>query len=362
MSLKVVIVGCGKIADAHAEEISKMPFARLVAACDVEELMAEQLAIRYAIPAYFSDLDEMLEATQPDVVHIATPPQFHVSLGQRAMEAGCHVFIEKPLALHYRDAVHLIDYAERCGRKLTVGWLANFDPAALTMQKMLQAGVIGEPVHLDSFYGYDFSGPFGPAFLRDTGHWLHGLPGKLFHNTIDHLLNKFPQFMPDDPPEVTAWAHQFHDLGVPGVYDELRVMIRCGRVTANAVFSGSAKPLAHRLTVYGTRSIVEVDHVARTAVTLQAPTMPSAIGRLLPAFSQARSYWRAGLANAKAFWRSEFHYFAGMNQLISSFYRSILDNTPPPIPYHQLLWVYSVIDDVFSQIGEAEGSTLTCVR
>jgi hypothetical protein len=133
-------------------------------------------------------------------------------------------------------------------------------------------------------------------------------------------------------------------------------------VTANAVFSGSAKPLAHRLTVYGTRNIVEVDHISRTAVTLQAPKMPGAVGRLIPAFTQANSYWKAGLANAKAFWRSDFHYFAGMNRLISSFYESILNNTPPPIPYSQLLWVCSVTDEVFSQIGAMEERRLVCAR
>jgi predicted dehydrogenase len=259
--------------------------------------------------------------------------------------------VEKPLALNYRDASWIIDYAELARRKVTVGWLANFDPAAIAMQRLMRCGVLGEPVHLDTFYGYDFAGPFGPAFLRDTGHWLHGLPGKLFHNTIDHLLNKLPQFMPDDPPEITAWAHQFRDLGVDGFQDELRIMIRCGRVTANAVFSGCAKPLAHRLTVYGTRNILEVDHISRTAVMLEAPRMPSAIGRLLPAFSQASSYLRAGVQNARSFWNSEYHYFAGMSCLISAFYASILEDTPPPIPYRDLLWVYSAIDEVFHQVA-----------
>jgi predicted dehydrogenase len=363
MSLRIAIVGCGKIADAHVEEIAKQRNARLVACCDVEELMAEQLAVRYSIPERFGDFDAMLRKATPDVVHIATPPQYHVSLAEEALNAGCHVFIEKPLALNYRDAAYVIDCAERAGRKLTVGWIYQFDPAALELQCMMREGVLGSPVHLDTYYGYDFSGPFGPAFLRDSSHWLHGLPGKLFHNTIDHLLNKLPQFMPDEPPQIIATAHPYQDLGVEGVYDELRVMIRCGRVTANAIFTGSVKPLAHRMTVYGTRNIVEVDHVARTAVALAAPTMPSAIGRLLPAFTQARRYWRAGVTNAKAFLRSDFHYFTGMNCLIARFYESILQDAPPPISHRDLRWVYSAIDEVFEQISAAtERSAAACGR
>lgn len=363
MSLKIALVGCGKIADAHVEEIGKQSNAHLVAVCDVEDLMAEQIAVRYGVPERFTDFEMMLEKVRPNVVHIATPPQYHVQLAEQAMDAGCHVFIEKPIALHYHDAARVLDHAERSGRKVTVGWLANFDAAALTMRDMMDKGVIGDPVHLHSFYGYDFSGPFGPAFLRDTNHWLHGLPGKLFHNTIDHLLNKLPHFMPmDEAPEVTATAHQFNNLGMDGVYDELRIFIRCGRVTANATFSGSVKPLAHKLTVYGTRNIVEVDHVTRTAVTMTAPTMPSAIGRLVPPFLQARGYWRAGLKNVKAFSKYDFHYFTGLNYLIARFYESILNDTPPPIPYSHLLWVYKVIDEVFGQIASSKDRSITCVR
>jgi ornithine cyclodeaminase/alanine dehydrogenase-like protein (mu-crystallin family) len=73
--LKVVIVGCGKIADAHVEEVGKVTLAEVVAVCDREALMAEQLAVRYGVPRHFSDFAAMLDAVRPDVVHITTPPQ-----------------------------------------------------------------------------------------------------------------------------------------------------------------------------------------------------------------------------------------------------------------------------------------------
>src|SRR5688500_483515 len=99
MSLKVALVGCGKMADSHAEEIAKLSNARLVAVCDAEPLMAEQLALRCAIPQHFADLDRMLETVRPDVLHVVTPPQSHLALTKRAVDAGCHVFVEKPIAL-----------------------------------------------------------------------------------------------------------------------------------------------------------------------------------------------------------------------------------------------------------------------
>ena len=84
MTLRVAIVGCGKIADGHAQEIQKLTDqARLVAVCDREMLLAEQLARRYGIPGQYDDFTRLLEREKPDVVHIATPPQSHLPLWRR---------------------------------------------------------------------------------------------------------------------------------------------------------------------------------------------------------------------------------------------------------------------------------------
>ena len=69
MPLKVAIVGCGKIADGHIEEIQHLQDrARLVATCDREGLMAEQAAARYGIPAHYDRFDALLDHERPDVV------------------------------------------------------------------------------------------------------------------------------------------------------------------------------------------------------------------------------------------------------------------------------------------------------
>ena len=86
MGLKVAIVGCGKIADGHVEELQKLsPTVKLVAVCDLEPLMAEQLATRYGIPRHYADFDKLLEVEKPDVVHVTTPPMVHKPLALRAL-------------------------------------------------------------------------------------------------------------------------------------------------------------------------------------------------------------------------------------------------------------------------------------
>src|SRR5271155_6250151 len=123
MSLKVAIVGCGKIADGHVAEILKMPeVARVVGVCDLELIMAEQVALRYGIARFYDRFDRMLETERPDVVHITTPPQSHLSLALAAIDAGCHVYVEKPFTLDAADAEKLLERAGRAGRKVTIGY------------------------------------------------------------------------------------------------------------------------------------------------------------------------------------------------------------------------------------------------
>jgi predicted dehydrogenase len=343
--LKIAIVGCGKFADAHAETIQKLPNARLVAACDAEPLMAEQLATRFSIPEQFSDVDEMLHRVRPDAVHIATPPQTHLMLAIKAMDAGAHVFVEKPLALNFTETKRLVAHAESTGLKLTTGWRANFDPPALTLRRLVDEGVIGDVVHVDSFYGYDLSGPFGAAFRAEKDHWVHRLPGKLFHNNIDHLLNKFTGFMGLGAPSVIAQAYSYHGGSDDDLPDELRIMLRGGRVSGYATFSANVRPMGHTLTVQGTKQSLTVDYVSRTVTKL-----PSAIGRIVPAFTQAWRFYREGMHNVIRFMKSDYHYFAGLNHLIAAFYESIEHDSAPPIPYRDLLWVNGVMEDVISQI------------
>ena len=97
--LRIAIVGCGKVADQHVYARQRIPDCRIVATVDREVLMAGQLAERFKVPECFSDLNEMLRACKPDIVHIATPPQSHFSVAKQCLEFGSHVYLEKPFAI-----------------------------------------------------------------------------------------------------------------------------------------------------------------------------------------------------------------------------------------------------------------------
>ncbi len=356
--LRVAIVGCGQIADGHISEIQKLKSAELVALCDREPLMAEQAALRHGVAQHYEHFEELLEKERPDVVHITTPPHSHLPLALQAIDSGCHVYVEKPLTPHYQETTRLIRYVEEKRKKLTIGHIYYFDPPALALRELVEQEIIGAPVHVESFYGYNLSGPFGKAILGDGKHWVHQLPGKLFHNNIDHLLNKVVEFIDDERPMIVAHGEirrtvRFGDAR-DSMPDELRIMIQGESTSAYATFSSHIKPMAHFLRLYGTRNIAHVDFVARTLVLEQEPTLPSALGRLLPAFNMAKQYRRQGWRNVGRFLRSDFHFFAGMNELISRFYHSILHDTDPPIPYRDILRLSWMMEEIFRQLNHLE--------
>jgi predicted dehydrogenase len=354
MSLKIAMVGCGKIADAHVEEIRKISAVELVAVCDLEPILAEQLAVRYSVPRWYSSVAQMLEVERPDALHITTPPQSHLPLVRQAVEAGCHVFLEKPVALHHRDAEAIVAAALHAGRKLTVNYWPNFEAPALELRRLFESGVLGSPVHVESHYGYDLGGEYGLAVKRDPQHWVHRLPGKLFQNVLDHILNKITPFLDHEEPVISATAYcgdaSAGESRDGQLLDELRVVIQSGQTSAYATFSAHARPVGHTLRVYGTRNTALVDYAARTVVLSRKQAFPSALGRLSPPFLVAKDYLREGLRNVGRFRRARAHYFDGMRQLLSEFYLAIEQDTEPPIAYKDILRVSAMMEEIFQQI------------
>lgn len=354
MMLRVGIIGCGNIADSHVEAVRRVGLGEVVAVCDRELLMAEQLADRYRIARSFDDMEAMLRETSPDVVHITTPPQSHRELAFQAIGAGCHVYVEKPLAVDHVETASVVEHARARGRLLTVGHIYQFDPPAVAMRSLIQRGVIGEPVHVESTYGYDLEGSFGQATMGSPRHWVHELPGKLIHNNLSHAVCKVTEFIDDERPVVRALAkrrrrREYGDVR-DDVMDELRVVVMGERTSAYITFSSHARPISHHLRVEGTRNTVDVNYVTRTVTLERAPRLPSSIGRLLPAFAQGWEYHREGAKNVYRFARSEFHYFAGMNELVDRFHRSIVAGGDPPIPYDEVLRTSAMLDEIFRQI------------
>ena len=350
--LKAAIVGCGKIADAHAEEIGKIPGVDLVAVCDLQPLMAEQLAVRFGVKSWYSDVDAMLQSEGPDVLHITTPPQSHLALTRQAIAAGAHVFLEKPVALHHSEVEDIVAAVRSAGRRLAVNYWPQFEVQALELRRLVASGGLGEPVHVESYLGYNLAGDFGSAIKQDPHHWVRRMPGQLFQNVLDHALNRVVPFLGEDDPAVDAFAYEGSVGSSEGieVLDELRAVIRGARTSAYVTFSAHGRPVGNTLRVYGTRNTAQVDYNARTMVLERSQQLPSALGRLFPPFQVSRDYFKQGLRNVAGFRRARFHFFDGMRTLLTEFYRCIESDAPSPTSDRDILRVSALMHRIFSQV------------
>jgi len=349
----VALVGCGKAADMHLSGIQRLSSARLIAVCDIEPLMAEQLAARYGIIRCYSDFHQLIAVEKPDVLHIATPPQSHFSLAMDALDAGCHLVVEKPLALDSREAGRLIGHAKHCSRKLTIGYTYYFDPVAMILRRLVLEGVMGEPVHLESYFGYDLNGPFGSTILADQNHWVHALSGKLFQNLLDHLLSKITEFLADEQPVVKAYSWQSADRAAGVGYDlpdELRAVVLGEKTSAYVTFSAHTRPLRHFLNFYGSKNSAHLDFDNSMIVLGHTPALPGILGRLTSPFARGWDHFREGGRNVLRFTRSDYHYFSGFNHLLSEFYDSIIHDLPVPIPYAYILRTAALADQIINQM------------
>jgi predicted dehydrogenase len=351
------IIGCGKIADQHAQQIRRVAGARLVGVCDSEKLMADQLAERFQVPHSFDDVDHLLKDTSPHVVHITTPPHSHFELTRKCLMAGCHVYVEKPFSVHYAEAQSMVALAEQKNLRLTAGHNYQFSPEMMRMRQLVSSGVIGNgPVHVESIYSYNLGDPsYARALLGDDSHWVRRLPGQLLQNVISHGIAKIAEFF---DPDVTVQAHGFtspilQQAGETAIIDELRVLISDGQNrTAYFTFTSQMKPPVQELRVFGTKGAIIVDNLHRTTVHLTRSNsdFKSYLNFFVPPVTLACSYGRNLLQNMTAFLKSDFHADAGMKNLIERFYRSIQFGDPLPISYREILLTAAIMDEIFGQL------------
>jgi predicted dehydrogenase len=354
--LKVAIIGCGKIADSHAEQIQRISGCELVGVCDREELMARQLFERFPIKACFSDVQQLLEKARPDVVHITTPPQSHFELASRCLEHGCHVYLEKPFTVNTGQAVELIRLAGQRGLKLTVGNDPQFTHAAIRFRELVRQGYLGgEPVHMESYYCYELRGSYAGALLGDKAHWVRRLPGKLLHNIISHGIVRIAEHLQDDNP--TVIAHGFasrllQGLGEEEIMDELRVII-AGRhgTTAYFTFSSQMRPSLHQFRLHGPVNGLVLDDDEHSVIKLHGARYKSYAEKFVPPLGLAGQHLGNFGRNLNLFLKRDFHMKAGMKHLIEAFYHSITDNGPLPIPYREILLTSRIMDAIFEQIS-----------
>lgn len=142
--VKIALVGAGGIAKRHAEAIGAIDGANIVAVVDVIRDKAVNLAASCGATAY-----EKMEDCLPevDVVYVLTPPSLHRELVVRAVEAGKHVMVEKPIAIEIADAEAMVDAARKAGVKLATAFNMRFRKGFVRLKETIESGRLGDVVN-----------------------------------------------------------------------------------------------------------------------------------------------------------------------------------------------------------------------
>ncbi|MFY0407475.1 Gfo/Idh/MocA family protein [Solicola sp. PLA-1-18] len=359
--ISVAMVGCGNIAQKHATHVGHIEGASMVAVCDREPIMAAQLADRFDVPHRFTDVGQMLDECRPDVVHITTPPASHFPLAVQCLEAGAHVYIEKPFTLTTDEAEVVVALAADKGLTVIPGHNGQFTHAMVRMRDLVRSGYLGgKPVHIESLYCYDMSDPtYAQAMLGDRDHWVRKLPGSLLQNLISHGVARIAEFIESDDPEVTTVGFTsplVEGLGHGDIIDEVRVIIKdADRSTAVFTFSSQIKPELHQFRLYGPKASLVVDDDYQVLVKVEDKSYRSYLRYLVAPAQFAGQYLANTGWNARHFARRKFHfpYDSGMRTLLEAFYTSIETGSAPPITSGEILRTSRIMDRIFESVRTA---------
>jgi predicted dehydrogenase len=359
---RAAIVGCGKIADQHVHAIQRIPTSRVVAVCDREPLMARQLAERLTIPAWFSDVREMLNVSAPDIVHVTTPPQSHYTIGRQCLDAGCHVYLEKPFTVTAAEAEDLIALARTRALRVTAGHNYQFTPEMLEMRRLVREGFLGgRPLHVESYWSYDLGDTsyVGPL-LGNSDHWVRQLPGQLLHNIISHGIARLAEFLDDEIDFLAVSAHQSKQLrrmGGQTLLDELRVLVRDGSgTTATFSFSTQMKPGLNKLRLCGPTRSLTVDLSSGGIIRHESRSYKSYLTFMVPPLISAREHLRNFRRNFAAIVRQRLYQDSGMKELIGQFHESTTGGAPP-LTEKEILLTARLMDAIFERLPGAVDST-----
>jgi len=140
----VLVAGCGNMGASHARAYHKMPEFEIVGLVSRGPESRQAISKELGGLPEFSDYYDALKSTKPDVVSINTYPETHAAYAKAALETGCHVFCEKPIAETVEEAQSIVDMARAKRRKLVIGYILRVHPAWIKFIEL--ARTLGKPL------------------------------------------------------------------------------------------------------------------------------------------------------------------------------------------------------------------------
>jgi predicted dehydrogenase len=140
------IIGCGKVTELKSgPAFNKVTGSRLIAVMRRNAEFAEDYAKRHNVPRFYTNADDLINDRDINAVYVATPPVNHMEYAIKVLEAGKPVYIEKPMALNYRECVRINETAKKHNLPVFVAYYRRTLPGFLKIKNLVETGEIGKP-------------------------------------------------------------------------------------------------------------------------------------------------------------------------------------------------------------------------
>lgn len=154
--IRIGVVGCGVMGQHHLRILKRIPYVETIGVVDIDQHKADQAALRFQTDAFY-DYRWILDK-KPDIVDVVVPTSLHTQVALDALDAGCHIIVEKPLADSIEGGKKIVRKAASTGKKLMVGHIERFNPAVTQIKQVLDEGLLGRVASIHSRR----AGPYSP--------------------------------------------------------------------------------------------------------------------------------------------------------------------------------------------------------
>jgi predicted dehydrogenase len=252
--INFAIVGCGRIAQRHAEHISKR--GKLIAVCDVVAEKANAMAESYGAIAY-TDYAEMLKnETTIDVVAVCSPNGLHSIHSIEALKAGYHVLCEKPMGLTVQECGDMIQAAERSNKRLFAIKQNRYNPPVAAVKESIDSGKLGKvmSIQLSCFWNRNTD------YYANSWKGTKDLDGGTLFTQFSHFVDLL-YWLIGDVDEVAAMMGNFAHQGIIEFEDTGVVILKFtnGAIgTINYTVNSFQKNMEGSLTIFGEKGTVKI--------------------------------------------------------------------------------------------------------
>ena len=212
-NINVALIGSGGMGTADAQTVKSVPGVKIVAACDLFDPRLAEAKKNFGADIFTTrDYKEILVRKDIDAVIIGTPDHWHKEIAVDALNAGKHVYVEKPMVQQINEGQAVVDAQKRSGKVLQVGSQGMSSVGNEKAKELFEAGAIGQLNYVEGFWARNTPG----------GAWQYNLPGDASEKNVDwkRFLKDKPQ-LPYDPKRFFRWRC-FKDYGT-GVCGDLFV-------------------------------------------------------------------------------------------------------------------------------------------